>query len=148
MAALRDDDQDVASKAAFGLAALGKSGTPRLLDSLQDHDSRVRGWAVTALTAAAVDGTFEGDRAIVSLQPLLHDPDVDVQRAAVQALRLLGGWTSMPTPLVFLDVITNEMAVAIEKKYRFSVVPHASLSMYAINAFPPRYSWSPMMFSS
>ncbi len=99
VAALRDDDQDVASKAAFGLAALGELGGRRLLDSLQDHDGRVRGWAVTALTAAAVDGTFEGNRAIVPLQPLLHDPDVDVQRAAVQALRLLGDWTSMPTPL-------------------------------------------------
>jgi HEAT repeat protein len=83
--ALKDRDSSVRWRAA---QALARQGDPRaiepLIEALRDEVPAVREQVVRAL------GVLEAKRAVPHLRQLIHDPDMDVSHAAVEALEQIG----------------------------------------------------------
>jgi len=98
VAAIRDEEGEVARYAAFALGVIGDDGARRLLDLLHDPAAHIRGWAAAGLAEAMRAGTLNAG-VLKPLQDASTDSDSEVRRAVASVLRLRGYWTEEPTAL-------------------------------------------------
>jgi HEAT repeat protein len=80
----RQTRQPLARYAAIALAQIGPAAIPDLIAIVKDRDSKGREYAVVALGELGPNARVE---AVSWLRPLLKEPDINIQRAAVEALR-------------------------------------------------------------
>ena len=110
---LRDDDEDIAKAATFGLSQLhSDEGTRILIAAARDErvSSEVRKSAIFWLSQAA------GDKATEGLKDLLTDENTEVKKQAVFALSQIKSEASVSA---LLDVVKNSQDPEVRKSALF-----------------------------